>query len=312
MRDPSSVPTNDCGGLPLPVLDIDGAASASARRQDLAAARPSPSPSPSLAGGTVDVNGIRGASGDSAVGVGGVGVGVGVPVAEAGVEHTVGGNGVNGVSGVNSGNGGVAAVNVNGGGGGMSVSMSPSLQRRARVSGSWPPRPDSFSFHTVIKALTTAGMWEDAVEMLEEMAEERWVAPWRCCWWLLTVLLTVPMLLTVPLLFRRLRCRLSTIYFVFLSGAILTPPILSSTGPVQFVCVQCVCMILSLMATTHRSASGLFFAVRDVTRRTRLTELVHTAVVASQLEGVHSSRSHEMASSTLHSTAFTGDAEGSV
>ena len=37
----------------------------------------------------------------------------------------------------------------------------------------WPPRPDAVSFHVVIKALASAGMWEKAVEVLEAMEEER-------------------------------------------------------------------------------------------------------------------------------------------
>ena len=137
------------------------------------------------------MNGIHGAPGGDA---GGGGVVVGAPVAEARGENVVGVNGVHG---------GGAAVGVNGGGdadsraaasavdrpassssvrsndsggsGGGGGGRSPSPLRRARVSGSWPPRPDSFSFHTVMKALATVGMWEDAVELLEEMAEERWV-----------------------------------------------------------------------------------------------------------------------------------------
>lgn len=39
--------------------------------------------------------------------------------------------------------------------------------------GLWPPRPDAVSFHVVIKALASAGMWEQAVDVLEDMAEER-------------------------------------------------------------------------------------------------------------------------------------------
>lgn len=38
-----------------------------------------------------------------------------------------------------------------------------------------PPRPDSVSFHTVLRALANARQWDDAVEVLEELKEERWV-----------------------------------------------------------------------------------------------------------------------------------------
>lgn len=168
MRDPSSVPTNYCGGLALPVLDINGDSAAADHRQGLAAAR--------FAGGRVEVNGVHGAPSDDVdggVGVGVVGGVVGAPVTGTRCED----------------------VDVNGGGAGgcgsdvavdrstSSSSRPPLPQRRAgaRGSGSWPPRPDSFSFHTVIKALATAGMWEDAVEMLEEMADERWVTPLCVC-----------------------------------------------------------------------------------------------------------------------------------
>lgn len=174
MRDPSSVPTNECGGLPLPILDTydNDNNAATDRRRDLTAA------AARLPGGTVEVNGIDGAPSDDVTF--GVGVGVGAPAAEVRGEDV----GVNGV------HGGAAAVGVNGGSaadartGTLSAvdrtsssnnGRSPSLQRRARVSGSWPPRPDSFSYHTVIKAFATEGMWKDALDMLEEMADERWV-----------------------------------------------------------------------------------------------------------------------------------------
>ncbi|CAM9509758.1 unnamed protein product [Ectocarpus sp. 4 AP-2014] len=49
----------------------------------------------------------------------------------------------------------------------------PVKRRRTREGGSWPPRPDAVSFHTVTKALATEGMWHEAVELLEEMVEER-------------------------------------------------------------------------------------------------------------------------------------------
>lgn len=38
-----------------------------------------------------------------------------------------------------------------------------------------PPRPDSVSFHTVMRALANARQWDDALEVLEELKEERWV-----------------------------------------------------------------------------------------------------------------------------------------
>lgn len=171
MRDPNSVPTNDNAGVSLPILDINGGGSAAAGyRQDLAGAR--------LVGGRAEVARVSGhRSEDARV--------VGVPASGArgdgGVDVAALGVNCNGGATVNtsaSGGGGAAAAAATAAaavGRSSSSSSSPFLQHRTGRNGSWPPRPDSFSFHTVIKALAAAGMWEDALEMLEEMANERWV-----------------------------------------------------------------------------------------------------------------------------------------
>ena len=41
-----------------------------------------------------------------------------------------------------------------------------------------PPRPDGVSFHVVVKALSRAGLWEKALDVLEELRAERSVKGW--------------------------------------------------------------------------------------------------------------------------------------
>ncbi|CAM9759557.1 unnamed protein product [Ectocarpus fasciculatus] len=133
MRDPNNVATIECGGLLFPILDINGVST------DL----------------DVVVDGLGRKNGGVAVGDGGR---TGRAPAEAGSEDRA--VGLPGTTTSSS-----SSIQDNGGG--------PVERRRTRGGGYWPPRPDAVSFHTVIKALATEGMWQEAVELLEEMVEER-------------------------------------------------------------------------------------------------------------------------------------------
>lgn len=139
MRDPTGVPTTEFGGLTFPILNINGS---SVSRPDRTGK------------GTTD-----GADG------------IFTPVVAPGAEGRGGDAAANGGIGVDA---PVAAASSGGGGGrGEERGKATWQQRRRRGDGLWPPRPDAFSFHTVIKALAAAGMWQDAVDLLEEMADER-------------------------------------------------------------------------------------------------------------------------------------------
>ncbi|CAN0347745.1 unnamed protein product [Laminaria digitata] len=66
-----------------------------------------------------------------------------------------------------------AGGNFNGSPAGVDSNSDGVPLKRARGDVVWPPRPDAVSFHVVIKALASAGMWEKAVDVLEDMEEER-------------------------------------------------------------------------------------------------------------------------------------------
>ncbi|CAM9618565.1 unnamed protein product [Scytosiphon promiscuus] len=138
MRDPTSVPITECGGLPFPTLNIGSAS------DDLM---------------TEKVPGNGRVNGDPPA----LRFGDRAPAAATTARRT----------GIVANAPAISSDTSATFGTGKGADGSRLLQRWTTAEGVWPPRPDAFSFHTVMKALATAGMWEDAVEILEGMVDER-------------------------------------------------------------------------------------------------------------------------------------------